>query len=153
MFRNNRKGVVLSEEHRQKIGAAHRGRKNTAATRAKMSFSASRTYHEGRVPPQPKGVEYLTRSGQMYRMRSSWEQQYAVALDFAGLTWFYEPGRLLLSDGRTYLPDFYVVEWKSYVEIKGYRDNGKSQQAQADGYAVRIVRGSEALHEAIESIP
>lgn len=53
-------------------------------------------------------------------MRSSWEIEFATALDLAGIHWKYEPKRFKLSNGKTYTPDFYISEKRLWVEIKGY---------------------------------
>ena len=52
-------------------------------------------------------------------MRSSWEIKYAKYLDDNKFTWDYEPKKFILID-KTYSPDFYVKELKSYIEIKGW---------------------------------
>ena len=52
-------------------------------------------------------------------LRSPYEQVYAQYLDSQRLTWYYQPDRFLDWDGIHHkLPDFYVEEYKSYVEIK-----------------------------------
>jgi hypothetical protein len=54
-------------------------------------------------------------------MRSNWEVLYAGWLDQHGLEWEYEPMvTRLKSIGMCYCPDFYVKEWKIFVEVKGY---------------------------------
>lgn len=55
-----------------------------------------------------------------YYLRSSWELEYAKYLDSKGVNWSYEPKRFTLSDGRTYTPDFYLIDEDKYIEIKGY---------------------------------
>lgn len=52
--------------------------------------------------------------------RSSWEANYARYLNYKGVGWKYETSRFELSDGTTYIPDFYLTEEDRYVEIKGY---------------------------------
>ena len=53
-------------------------------------------------------------------MRSAWEVAFAKWCHSKGLHWHYEPRSFSTSKG-TYLPDFYVTEWLSYVEVKGAR--------------------------------
>ena len=43
-------------------------------------------------------------------MRSLLEASRAAHLDGEGVPWFYEVQRFTLSDGRTYLPDFWVAD-------------------------------------------
>ena len=50
-------------------------------------------------------------------MRSGWEVTFAQWLDKHGLTWAYEPELFDLGE-FSYLPDFWVEEWDSYIEIR-----------------------------------
>ena len=53
-----------------------------------------------------------------YRFRSRLEARWAVFFDAAGIRYEYEPQGYKLSDGTCYLPDFYLPDFKAYVEIK-----------------------------------
>ena len=53
-----------------------------------------------------------------YRFRSRLEARWAVFFDAAGIQYGYEPQGYKLSDGTCYLPDFFLPEFKAYVEIK-----------------------------------
>jgi len=64
--------------------------------------------------PGVKRIEY-----EGTRFRSSWEVAFAKYLNDLGISWSYEPEAFETSVGF-YTPDFYVPEWKTYVEIKGY---------------------------------
>lgn len=84
--------------------------------------------------------DFLDRRGRLWTMKSKWEVAYAQDLDRQELTWDYEPHQLLLSDGRVYIPDFWVHEWHTYVEVKGFPDRlDKVELATADGHPVRLV--------------
>lgn len=98
--------------------------------------------------------EYLDRQGRLWTLRSGdhYERGFARWLDEQHFTWWYEPCVLLLSDGRRYIPDFWVEEWQSYVEVKGafrgtVRGLDKVELATADGYRIRVVRGLAELRE------
>ena len=94
--------------------------------------------------------EFLDRKGRLWALRSSWERDYAAWLDEQRLTWRYEPDRLLLSDGTVYVPDFYVEEWESYVEIKGSRwPIEKVELARSMGHAIKLIHGRGALRAAV----
>lgn len=57
-----------------------------------------------------------------HRFRSRREARWAVFLDFAGITWEYEPEGYVLPDGVRYLPDFLITLKngdKFWLEIKG----------------------------------
>ena len=88
-----------------------------------------------------KRIEYLDRRGRLWNFRSSYELRYARMLDAEALTWSYEPDRLLLSDGRTYVPDFWVSEWTAYVEVKGWAAwrMDKVDLARRDGHLIFLV--------------
>lgn len=58
-----------------------------------------------------------------YRFRSRLEARTAVFLDHASCRYEYEVEGYQLSDGRRYLPDFYLPDDKYYVEVKGYSDH------------------------------
>lgn len=53
-------------------------------------------------------------------MRSSWEVAYAKWLDHYGIRWTYESKKFCIGNGRYYTPDFYLVDQKEYVELKGW---------------------------------
>jgi len=53
-----------------------------------------------------------------YRFRSRLEARWAVFLDGLGLTWEYEPQGFDLGEDGPYLPDFRILEWRCWVEIK-----------------------------------
>lgn len=52
-------------------------------------------------------------------LRSSWEVAYAKYLDLQGYRWEYEPKAFETPYGF-YIPDFWVHELRSYVEVKGW---------------------------------
>lgn len=55
-----------------------------------------------------------------YRFRSRLEARWAVFLDNLRIKWEYEPEGFELSDGRRYLPDFYIPQFSGgfYMEVK-----------------------------------
>lgn len=50
-----------------------------------------------------------------HRFRSRLEARWAVFLDSLGVVWQYEPQGFDLGDGLTYLPDFYLPDFRSYA--------------------------------------
>jgi hypothetical protein len=55
--------------------------------------------------------------------RSSWEANFAKWCDLSGIKWEYEPkvfDVFLCSKKHGYLPDFYLPEFDTWIEIKGY---------------------------------
>lgn len=60
--------------------------------------------------------------------RSTYETRFAKLLTGEKRKWTYEPCRFLLSDGKTYCPDFYLPDCDLYVEIKGWwRDDARQK--------------------------
>lgn len=62
-----------------------------------------------------------------YRFRSRLEARWAVFFDAADIKYEYEPEGFILNDGTHYLPDFYLPDFKLYVEVK---PNEKTRQEQ-----------------------
>ena len=54
-----------------------------------------------------------------YYFRSTWEANFARILNVKGIDWQYEPKRFKFSD-CTYLPDFYLPKFNTWIEVKGY---------------------------------
>lgn len=92
--------------------------------------------------------EYLDRNSRLFTFKSGdqWERGFARWLDSRELTWFYEPHVLLLSDGRRYIPDFWVEEWHLYIELKAtHRSGDKAEIAAADGHSIILLQGLKAI--------
>ena len=53
-----------------------------------------------------------------YLFRSRLEARWAVFFDELGVRWEYEPEGILLSDGTSYIPDFYLIDFRCYFEVK-----------------------------------
>jgi len=57
--------------------------------------------------------------------RSSLEADWACSLDYLGIAWEYEPEAFLLSSGDGYVPDFWLPEIGTHIEVKGEGIPGK----------------------------
>ncbi len=53
-----------------------------------------------------------------YRFRSRLEARWAVMLDSLGIKWEYEPEGYVIDDKTWYLPDFYLPDCDTWLEIK-----------------------------------
>lgn len=53
-----------------------------------------------------------------YNFRSRLEARWAVFFDHLGIRWDYEPEGFELGNGLRYLPDFWLPDWKMWVEVK-----------------------------------
>jgi hypothetical protein len=71
-----------------------------------------------------KKIDYESPIAGKIKLDGSWELKVAKHLDNLGLTWERNKKRFdyVRMDGKncTYQPDFYVHEWHSYLEVKGY---------------------------------
>lgn len=54
-------------------------------------------------------------------VRSSWEANFCRILIKSNIKYKYEKKEFELSNGQKYIPDFYLPEYKLYIEIKGYK--------------------------------
>lgn len=74
------------------------------------------------------------------RFRSRLEARWAVFYERMGIKWEYEPQGFLI-DGQPYLPDFWLPEHETWIEIKG---------AEADlGYGDLLAKFAEAADKPI----
>ncbi|MEU4730733.1 hypothetical protein [Streptomyces sp. NPDC023588] len=61
------------------------------------------------VPTQYSGTTF----------RSRLEADWAATLDSNGIRWEYEPERMTLASGTVYIPDFWLPELGTWIEVKG----------------------------------
>ena len=66
-----------------------------------------------------------------YRFRSRLEARWAIFFDSLGIKWEYEPEGIVLSNGKSYLPDFYLINFNCYFEVKrkSIKDTEEGQEA------------------------
>ncbi|QOD05815.1 hypothetical protein [Pseudarthrobacter sp. BIM B-2242] len=86
----------------------------TAAKRAGNTTSAPR--RKASRAPKPKAIEVLY-SGKVFRSRL--EARWAVFLDLLGVNWDYEPCHYEIGPDLYYLPDFYLPDHQTWLEVKG----------------------------------
>ena len=161
--RERQRGRIASPETRKTMSRSQRGKhaylfapdvvaKMTATRRSQVEFNREQGIRRCR---QWFTYEWLDRAGRLWRFKSSWELRFAQGIDRLDLTWSYEPCALLLSNGRTYLPDFWIVEWKTYVEIKaprgrwGISNRTKPTLAISDGHPIKLLMSLQEIDRAI----
>lgn len=88
-----------------------------------------------------------------YRFRSRLEARWAVFFDAAGIEYQYEPEGYKLSNGKIYLPDFYLPDFNIYAEIKADRehDNGLSGVFALEASDLTMVRYAEVYSSVMGS--
>lgn len=91
---------------------------HTKESKKKMSDSYLNGRTVGFNTHWGKNIKYCTLHQGEVTMRSGWEVKVADYLTSKGLDWFYEYEWLEL-DSLNYLPDFYLPELNTYIEVKG----------------------------------
>jgi hypothetical protein len=69
---------------------------------------------------QPINTKYKN-----YNFRSRLEARYAIFFDELKIKWLYEHEGYELGNGERYLPDFYLPDFKLFIEIKPVKFNWK----------------------------
>ncbi len=90
-----------------------------------------------------------------YRFRSRLEARWAVFFDALGIAWEYEKEGYDLGEAGWYLPDFWLPEFKCFVEIKGTEcpdeDRAKCEALHNESkFDVFIAQGNIGEHQWIE---
>jgi hypothetical protein len=73
-----------------------------------------------------------------YNFRSRTEARFAVLFDSIGWRYEYEPEKFELPNGVTYIPDFYLPDFKQWFEIKGIEPTRKELAK-----AMQLQRGKQ----------
>lgn len=63
-----------------------------------------------------RGGKETNYNGQLFRSKT--EARWAVFFDVLAVTYSYEPETITLSTGEKYLPDFYIQDFKAFLEVK-----------------------------------
>lgn len=93
------------------------------------------------MSPRPP-VEAIPTRYAGHRFRSRLEARWAVFFDAAGIPWDYEPEGYRLGDRHFYLPDFFLPDCGTWVEVKGAES--KLDRALVELAATRLpkIKGS-----------
>ena len=94
------------------------------------------------VDAMPGGLRAIETEYRGFRFRSRTEARYAVLFDAAGINWQYEAEGFHLNGAR-YLPDFFLPELKTYVEVKPTRE--AAEQAVPLLLALKEASGCDAM--------
>jgi hypothetical protein len=72
-----------------------------------------------------KKYDYVSETAGKIKVDGTWELKVAIYLDSINVKWSRPVNRFkyIKPDGKesTYRPDFYVEDWDSYIEVKGYK--------------------------------
>jgi len=109
---------------------ANVGRHHSEETKLKMSLTATDQILNGVRSSYCNGerMTCLTPHNGFVVMRSSWEKKYAEYLKNNNIDFYYEFETFCLSNGKSYIADFYLPNTDEYVEIKGYLSQDQSDK-------------------------
>ena len=126
-------GKERSEEIRNKMSIGSKGNTGLAGTeerelirKKKISDSINSRYESGWNPicGRAKKYEYESNSAGKIKVDGTWELKVAKYLDDMSLNWRRPKERFdyinLEGKKSKYKPDFYIEDYKTYLEIKGY---------------------------------
>lgn len=71
-----------------------------------------------------------------YRFRSRLEARWAVFFDAAGIKYEYEPEGFETTKNARYLPDFYLPDFDTHVEVKGNREKAWDDIKRMENFVV-----------------
>jgi hypothetical protein len=71
----------------------------------------------------PEPIKAIQTHYKGYKFRSRLEARWAVFMDFVKVKWEYEVQGFVLSSGRPYLPDFWLPELSTWLEIKPWKSD------------------------------
>jgi hypothetical protein len=117
---------VVTDETKLKLSESSKNRKHSAKTKNKMSEITKARHAAGWNPVcgRAKKYEYISLIAGHVSLDGTWELMVAKYLDSIGVTWKRNKNKFvyihLNGKDSTYTPDFYVKEWDSYIEVKGY---------------------------------
>lgn len=128
------------------------GRSLTDVHKKQISDTRKRDWANGEIyknvkAARTKWYDYEDRFGRKLRLQGTWELAFAKWLDLKcfsfvahkGCVWYQD----VKGDSRVYLPDFWVDEWKSYVDIKNdylfSRSQEKMNSVQKTGVPLKIL--------------
>jgi len=132
-----RKGKPRSQECKNKISNKLKGQKLNSETRAKISAKVITAMMEGRFKPENHRITRRVQYKNIW-FRSRWESSFARWLDSKNIKWIYEPKRFKISIG-TYLPDFFLPEKNTWIEVKGRHIGLDKVECFRREYRIKII--------------
>ncbi len=121
-------GKERSEELKSIWKEKSEGYKHTEETKQIIANKIKERYAEGwevKCGRAPK-FDYESPVAGIIKIDGSWELKVAQYLDSIGVEWSrnkerFEYNNTIKNKISTYCPDFYVKDWNTYIEVKGYK--------------------------------
>lgn len=121
------KANLLKLQHSKRASVLNVGRAHTEESKEKIRLHALERHRNGwdNKAGRCKKYKYASPVAGSITLDGTWELKTAIWLDSKGYVWKRNKERFeyIKPNGQTgyYTPDFYVEEWKSYLEVKGYK--------------------------------
>lgn len=104
------------------------GKHHTEETKLKISRKLSKYYKDGKIAQtcgRSKKYNYCSQVAGPISVDGTWELAVAKYFDGIGVKWERNIKRFPYKNTLTgrmsvYIPDFYVYDWNTYIEVKGY---------------------------------
>jgi len=123
--------IIFSEEHKMKLSLANKGKSgklHTEETKQLLSKLMKERYTNGWESSscgRAKKYKYHSLVAGEIIVDGTWELSVSKYLDSIGVIWERNKTRFpyinLNGTTSTYCPDFWVDDWNSYIEVKGYK--------------------------------
>lgn len=127
-------GAERSKEIKKKIADSNKNHNTwelldehqTKEAKRKLRQAINKRYEEGWEPKagRCKKIKYNSPIAGTVYLDGKWEYDVAQWLDSQGLDWIRNKKKFKYmnpnGDQSNYTPDFWVDEWKAYIEVKGY---------------------------------
>lgn len=122
---------VMTKETRKKISESNKGKKLSEESKKKLSESMARavkenpdSYSRNNVCGRTKLMETLDSLGNPTKVNGGWEFLVSEYLSSRNIRWTNKITEefIYFWDGkeRRYYPDFYLIDYEIYLEVKGY---------------------------------
>jgi len=106
----------------------YKGTKHTEETKLLLSKIMKERYESGweSTAGRTKKLDYESNIAGKIKVDGNWELRVAKYLDDIGVKWIRNKERFKYNNTiknciSTYCPDFYVYDWNTFIEVKGYK--------------------------------
>ena len=112
-----------------KIIPGFKGKTHSLNSKNKMSETKIRLYKDGKLSTQRIDVKYYSISNinnKEYKVQGLWELNVAKRLNELGIVWQRNKVIKYFKEDKSihrYIPDFYIPEQNSFIEVKGFYGN------------------------------
>lgn len=129
------KNPMKNPETQQKVGKT-RSERMTVTERKKYSIALKKAWADGKFigkkTTQCKWYDYTDQWGNNHKCQGTWELKFARYLDINNIKFISHNGKIPWKDDNgiehNYYPDFFIPDWKSYVDVKAKYWLGKQKR-------------------------